>query len=157
MEGFYLTVAGFCFTLIGLWWNVAQTRLSDWRDNLKARRLARAVVAAFLVPGIMSLAAALAGELKLIWQVAFIVAGLIGAFVAYSYTPSANGTARLVLYSAAAIYGMVVIGALIAAFSPKLIAPMTPLQLEGILVALLMLCGVGLAWELLWHDFSGQS
>ena len=151
MNEFYLTVAGFCFTLIGLWWAVIQTRFNEWLADARMARLSRAVFLAFLYPGLMSLAAALSGELKILWQLAFILAGVLGAISSLSFAFVAHGAAlRLYLLASALLYLGVIAGSLIAMFAPTLVLPLTPLQVEGLLVTLLIAAGVSLAWELLW-------
>ena len=64
MDAFYQTVAAFCFTLLGLWWAVVQFRHAEWMNNLRQRRAAYSVHLSFLVPGIMSLGAMIAGDVK---------------------------------------------------------------------------------------------
>ena len=74
MDAFYQTVAAFCFTLLGLWWAVVQFRHAEWMNNLRQRRAAYSVHLSFLVPGIMSLGAMIAGDVKILWRLVFIVA-----------------------------------------------------------------------------------
>ena len=74
MDAFYQTVAGFCFTLLGLWWAVVQFRHAEWMRDLYQRRAAYSVHLSFLVPGIMSLGAMIAGDVKILWRLVFIVA-----------------------------------------------------------------------------------
>ena len=74
MDAFYQTVAAFCFTLLGLWWAVVQFRHAEWMNDLRQRRAAYSVHLSFLVPGIMSLGAMIAGDVKILWRLVFIVA-----------------------------------------------------------------------------------
>jgi hypothetical protein len=148
---FYLTVAGFCFTLIGLWWAVIQTRFSEWLVDPRMARLSRAVFLAFLYPGLMSLAAALSGEVKILWQLVFVLAGVLGTISSLSFVSVARGPAlRGYLMASTVLYLGVIGGSFIAMFSPALVLPLTPLQVEGLLVTLLIAAGVSLASELQW-------
>ena len=96
VSAFYQTVATFCFTLLGLWWGVLQLRHDDWVDDVAKRRMAYSVHLAFLVPGVMALGAQTAGDIKIIWRLVFIVAGVLG-IIATVYliagTPGQKGSA----------------------------------------------------------------
>ena len=94
MDAFYQTVAAFCFTLLGLWWAVVQFRHAEWMNDLRQRRAAYSVHLSFLVPGIMSLGAMIAGDVKILWRLVFIVACGFGilAMIFLSVGASAGGT-----------------------------------------------------------------
>jgi hypothetical protein len=152
MESFYLTVAGFCFTLLGLWWAVVQLKITGWAQDHRMRQLASGAHLAFLLPGVMSLAAALSADLKLIWQVVFIVAGVFGLFVSIGLVFIADRPSqRLFVICSALAYTAIALGGIITMLNPALFAPFTPLQVEGLLVTLVIMCGVSVAWELLWR------
>jgi hypothetical protein len=51
----YLAFATVCFTLLGLWIIVVQTRHADWRRLAVHRRRAYGVGLHFFVPGVMGL------------------------------------------------------------------------------------------------------
>ena len=107
MDAFYQTVAAFCFTLLGLWWAVVQFRHAEWMNNLRQRRAAYSVHLSFLVPGIMSLGAMIAGDVKILWRLVFIVACGFGilAMIFLSVGASAGGAkpARRLLHPPGAL------------------------------------------------------
>src|SRR6185312_812958 len=81
-EVFYQTVAQLSFTLLGLWWLVLQTKYSEWIHDRLRRRMATNITLYFLLPGSMSLLALLATNSRLLWQVSFIIAAVIGSLTA---------------------------------------------------------------------------
>ena len=149
MDTFYQSVASFCFTLVGLWWAVTQLRLDEWTQSPEKRRLANTVFLSFLVPGTMSLAAQVSGDAKWVWQIVFAVAGLSGAAATVMFIRGTHhaGLFRKARWLAVALYLAV------AAFAwfPEMAGPLQlkPLQVEGLMLALLVFLGAGLAWEFL--------
>lgn len=79
-EAFYQTMAQLCFTLLGLWWLVLQTKYSEWIGVRERRRRVTNISLYFLLPGAMSLLALLSTEVRFLWQIAFIVASALGAY-----------------------------------------------------------------------------
>ena len=55
LTDFYVAFATVCFTLLGLWIIVVQTRHGEWRQSAVYRRLAYGVALHFSLPGLMSL------------------------------------------------------------------------------------------------------
>ncbi len=55
-----------------------QFRHAEWMNDLRQRRAAYSVHLSFLVPGIMSLGAMIAGDIKILWRLVFIVACAFG-------------------------------------------------------------------------------
>jgi len=149
VENFYSIVAGTCFTLVGIWWGVVQYR-QDWlKDDVK-RRLAGGIYVSFLLPGVMALGAQIGGENKLIWRAVFSLAALLGMFytlalMARTAASGKQGFFRrnrwivILLYMLVLVFGAV----------PELARPLglLPLQVEGFLLALLILIAHALAWE----------
>ncbi len=156
MEAFYQTVATFSFTLLGLWWGVLQLRHSDWVNDLPKRRMAYSVNLAFLVPGVMSLGAQTAGDIKIIWRLVFIVAGLLGIVAAVFLilaTSGANTSAgwftRYGRWLSVLLYAVVVLIAFVPNFSTVFGPAVKPLQIEGLLFTVIVFLGAGLAWDFL--------
>ena len=157
MEAFYQTVATFCFTLLGLWWGVLQLRHDDWVNDPARRRMAYSVHLAFVIPGVMSLGAQTAGDIRIIWRLVFIVAGLLGMAATVFLILGTQGRAapqgwftRYGRWLAVVMYAVVVLLALVptlvnAAFGPDI----KPLQIEGLLFTVIVFLGVGLAWDFL--------
>src|SRR6185312_1966723 len=91
-EVFYQTVAQLSFTLLGLWWLVLQTKYSEWIHDRPRQRMATNITLYFLLPGSMSLLALLATNSRLLWQVSFIIAAVIGALTAILFLRDALKT-----------------------------------------------------------------
>jgi len=151
IQSFYALMAGTCFGLVGLWWNVVRAK-PEWAKNEQLRTLASGVYLSFLIPGLMSLVAQVSGGSPLIWQVTFGLAAVLGMYY----------TVRLIRKTSAAApktsfyrnrWGTVVIYAfiLVFAFLPglALLIGLQPLQMEGILLAGLILIAHGLTWDFL--------
>jgi hypothetical protein len=150
MESFYATVTSFNFVLMGLWWSVVQSR-KEWLENPEQRSLSRAVYLGFLVPGVMSLAAQLGQDTKILWQMAFFIAALSGGFTTMQFlqvvpASSEAGWFRRNQWVVIGVYALVAMFAL----RPDLafIVGLQPLQVEGVLIAVLVFFGVSFAWEL---------
>ncbi len=153
MESFYATVATFCFTLIGLWWGVAQGRIEAWRDKPNLRRLSQSVIMAFLIPGIMSLGSQLAGDVKILWRMVFATAGVLGTLAVAQYLVLGHTTRmRLYLFGTLVLYVLVTLFAIVPTLLSTVpgLGQLQPLQTEGLLLCALVLCGVGMAWEIMW-------
>lgn len=155
MEAFYQTVATFCFTLLGLWWGVVQFQHSNWMSDPTWRRMAHSVHLSFVVPGVMSLGAQTAGDLKIIWRIMFVIACAL-SIVAIVYLSQATRTrAYRGWFLRYGRWLMVAVYALIALFAiaPELAAnfgdTLTALQVEGLLFTVLIFLGVSFAWDLL--------
>jgi hypothetical protein len=153
LDAFYQTVTSFCFTLLGLWWAVIQFRYEAWMLSRERRRLAHMIHLSFLLPGVMSLGAMLAGEQPLIWRGVFVVVSLFGLGTT---TLALAGGARqamparyfLVAQSCAAcLYAIMLFFALFPA--PARGLGLEPLQLEGLFLTLLVTVGVNIAWAAL--------
>ncbi|HEX5546238.1 MAG TPA: hypothetical protein VFX24_02450 [Ktedonobacterales bacterium] len=161
-EVFYQTVAQLSFTLLGLWWLVLQTKYSEWIHDRLRRRMATNITLYFLLPGSMSLLALLATESRLLWQVSFIIAAVIGAATAILFlrdalvSPWRNPKSIRVISLASglgvALYLLVIVVALV----PDLFRAMgaTPLTVAGIGVTLLVIVGVTLAWTYFVEPFA---
>lgn len=160
-DAFYQTVAGFCFTLVGLWWAVVQLRHQEWMSHPAWRRLVYSVHLSFMVPGVMSLGAMIAGDLKIIWRLVFVLASAF-AIIAMIYLTqmarAASGGAGMAYrgwFIAAGRWVTVLLYVLVAMVAidtnlVKLIAPdIKPLQVEGLLLTLLMFLGTSVAWDFL--------
>ena len=161
-EVFYQTVAQLAFTLLGLWWLVLQTKYNEWIHSQTRRRMATNITLYFLLPGAMSLLALLATSSRLLWQVAFILAALIGAVATVFFLRAAHASQwrnpwslRIVTAASSlglALYALVIVVALL----PDLFRAMgtTPLTVAGVAVTLLVIVGVTLAWTYFIEPFA---
>jgi hypothetical protein len=160
-EVFYQTVAQLAFTLLGLWWLVLQTKYNEWIHSQTRRRMATNITLYFLLPGSMSLLALLATTSRLLWQVAFVLAALIGAVATAFFLRAAHASQwrnpwslRIVTAASSlglALYALVIVVALL----PDLFRAIgtTPLTVAGVAVTLLVIVGVTLAWTYFIEPF----
>lgn len=156
ITAFYQSAAQLCFTLLGLWWLVLQTKYHEWINDDDQRRLATAISFFFLLPGAMSLVALLGGGIPLIWRAAFVVASLVGAVgtMLSAFRSRSAGAAPISPRSRWMTVGLwlgVVLFAVvaIAAVSPIITFPGLMIKPEGSAamgLALLATLGALLAW-----------
>jgi len=154
---FYQTVAQLCFTVLGLWVLVLQTKYRDWTVKPVRRRMATNISLYFLLPGCMSLLALLSVHTALLWQAAFVVAGVLGMIEtallardegqllaqAGAMPSSRYQSLRLLRWVGIALYALVVLVALFAGAIGQLVSP---LNVAGVLITLLIVLGLALAW-----------
>ncbi len=153
LTDFYIAFGTVCFTLLGLWLIVVQTRHAEWRGVAARRRRAYGVALHFSLPGLMSLLA-LAGPASMtLWRVSFAVAAGSGAVVLVLVRGPLPTWAGWVAYLAAiALYVLI---AVIAA-APGVVAdagmPVLPVRAEAVLLMILVFAGVNVAWLLLFDE-----
>lgn len=157
---FYQTAAQLCFTLLGLWWLVLQTKYGEWNVIPARRRLATSISLYFLLPGAMSLIALLGSNVPTLWRVSFGIASGLGALATapvWTERRSARGVRKPVvslgILAVASLVGrwlgvLLFAGMLVVSVIPQLaqVFQTPPLFLAGIALALLVTLGVGLAW-----------
>jgi hypothetical protein len=151
IQTFYAFMAGTCFTLVGLWWNVVQAK-PQWKTDETLRELASGVYLSFLIPGLMSLAAQAGLENPLLWRGSFVIASILG-FLA---TRKISSKTRQALPNASfhsnrwginLLYGLILFFAVFPNLAQLL--GFKALTLEALLLIGLLLIGHGLAWEFL--------
>ncbi len=164
IQDFYSAASQISFTLLGFWWAVVQFRYADWAGNPARRRTAHVVSLLFLLPGVMSLSSMLAGDTgdtRVLWQVSFGAAGLLGLVATLMIVLGAPGedAGRWLragaLFVAAPMYALVTLFAIAPGLASDLLG-LQPLQAEGILLSLLVFLGANLAWLLLWEGKHNQ-
>jgi hypothetical protein len=146
---FYAVTSATCFTLVGLWWSVVKDK-TEWLKDEATRRLAGGVYASFLIPALMSLGAQVGGDVRLVWQLVFILASLAGIV----------STTRLILATRQAhprgafsrnrwVVPLLYLFVLWFALFPDSAAflGLKPLQVEGLLLCTLILIAHILTWE----------
>lgn len=148
---FYRATTQACFTLLGLWWVVAQFKYREWAGSADGRRLVFHTSLLFFLPGMMSLFSLVAEDTDAVWRIAFALASAAGA--ASVIAALANGDpirreVRSILAVAAAIYLAVVVVAL-APDLPDNTVGLAPLEAEAGLISLMLALGVGVGWLLL--------
>jgi hypothetical protein len=153
-ETFYVTVGTVSFTLLGLWWVVVQTRMPLWQ-SVGHRRTAYAISLQFLLPGVMSILSLVAPDVPSLWRVIFAVAGGIGLVAAVFFAQTLRlehdcpRIVRVVEWIVVPVYAVVTVIAIAPEAVRSLGFELTPLQIEGIILAILLFLGVQAAWVLL--------
>jgi hypothetical protein len=149
IDSFYLTLATFGFTLLGLWWLVLQTRHQDWAGNAHRQRENWVVSLCFFLPAASSLFSSVAAY-PWVWRAAFIGAGAVGLLAVVGLAlPMTSGTTeglkRLLHLVTAPLYGLM----LLVAIAPDVgngLLDLSAKEVEGAATALLIIVGVQIAW-----------
>lgn len=152
LTAFYQTAAQLCFTLLGLWWLVLQTKYQEWIGDDERRRMATSISLYFLLPGVMSLIALLGADIPALWRLSFALASVIGAIETFNalrraHTLSPREGVLATHWVGVALYIVIALVALL----PDLIfqffgVSFNPLIPPGLALALLVLIGALLAW-----------
>lgn len=151
LVAFYGVVSGLSFTLLGLWWVVAQ-RHKDWFFVPRRRRMAYVVSLHFMLPGSMSLLSLVDTQSSVLWRIVFTFAGLAGiagALLVSDAIRTEFGRGRLgaaLLWVALPVYALIVLVAIAPDVSSTV--NLDPRQVEGVLMALVVLLGINAAWFL---------
>jgi hypothetical protein len=144
---FYQNLTSVSFTLLGLWFGVLQFAPGEWRSDPERHRTTLHIALHFFLPGVLGLASLLGGSgAGLIWRVSFVAGGVIGLFEAIVYLsawrPVLGFGSRLLRVISPVLWALVVI----AAFLPRLSLDISSLQLEGMAVGLIFVCGLCYVW-----------
>ena len=153
LKDFYLSFSAVCFTLLGLWLIVVQTRHAEWRGSALARRRAYGVALYFSLPGLMSLLALVDPDSSVLWRTSFAIIAIGGAVVLIVLRGAAVGKIGLAVYIfAIAVYAL--IGLL--AIAPRIVGSLgleaAPVRVEAVLLSILVFAGVNVAWLLLFEE-----
>jgi hypothetical protein len=153
LTDFYISFSAVCFTLLGLWLIVVQTRHSEWRGSAVHRRRAYGVALHFSLPGLMSLLALVNPGSSALWRTSFAIVAIGGAVVLIAVRGPAGGKLGLTAYIfAIALY--LLIG--ILAIAPRIVGGLgleaTPVRVEAVLLTILVFVGVNVAWLLLFEE-----
>jgi hypothetical protein len=157
LTDFYIAFATVCFTLLGLWIIVVQTRHAEWKRSSLHRRRAYGIALHFSVPGLMSLLALIDPASMQLWRTAFAISALGGALVLVLVRGPAAGWLGISSYVLAILLYILVA---IIAISPSLISDAgisaRPVRVEAVLLTILVFLGVNVAWLLLFDETSTQ-
>jgi hypothetical protein len=153
LKDFYAAFATVCFTLLGLWIIVVQTRHSEWRRSALHRRRAYGISLYFALPGLMSLLSLVDPASTDLWRVSFAIVAAGGAVVLLIVRGPAPSPLGLAAYVAAIVLYLLI--ALIAVF-PSVLSDVgittRALRVEAILQALIVFLGANIAWLLVFDD-----
>jgi hypothetical protein len=153
-NAFYSTASGLCFTLLGFWWVVVQFRHDELTSDAPRRRLAFVVSLHFVIPGIVSLASLLAGDIGLLWRIAFGAAGILGLVAvllagrtSIDNAPAALGLVQRFEWLVAPLYVLITAVAVAPDIARRGLG-LQPLQVEGYVLTVIVLLGILFAWAL---------
>lgn len=150
---FYIAFGTVCFTLLGLWIIVVQTRHSEWRRVPAYRRRAYGIALHFSVPGLMSLLSLVDPASMTLWRVSFAVAAAGGAIVLLLVRGSLPGRVGQAAYlSVIALYILITVVAIVPSVVSDIGISLSALRVEAILLTVLVFFGVNVAWLLLFED-----
>lgn len=148
LTGFYATVSGVGFTLLGLWWIVVDKH-PEWFERRDTARMAYVVSLQFIIPATASLLSLVAADLPGLWRTVFTLLGLVGiagAVLVARVTRGHPGVSAVALLSALPVYVAMVVVAVL----PPLDVGLTPLQLEALLVSLMLVLVLVLGLHAVW-------
>jgi len=153
LTDFYISFSAVCFTLLGLWLIVVQTRHAEWRGSPLRRRRAYGVGLHFSLPGLMSLLALINPNSSVLWRTSFAIAAIGGAAVLIAVRGPAPGKLGLTAYlSAIALYAVIGILAIAPSIVSGLGVEATPVRVEAVLLTILVFIGANVAWLLLFEE-----
>lgn len=145
---FYALFSATCFTLVGLWWNVVQSR-PGWMRDPELRRAVGGVYLAFLLPAMMGLFAQVGGaETPVIWRGSFVVVAVIGVLSTLSLLARSTDRGASALASRIGTIALYVVVAVIGV-APEVAEPLDlkPIEAEALLLILLVAMGHAVAWR----------
>ncbi len=153
ITNFYLAFAPLCFTILGLWFIVVQTRHAEWSVSREHRSRASIVALQFGLPGLMSLLAVISPNSKAMWRTSFSITSVVGAAALLALIVGHGRRAPLL--EAGHWISMLLFGAAaLIAIAPGLVGGLglkaQPLQVEATLLSILVFVGVAVAWLLLF-------
>jgi hypothetical protein len=150
---FYATTSALSFTLLGFWWVVVQFRHDELTVDPSLRRLAFVVSLYFILPGLMSLGALIAGDVPLIWRLTFGAAGTVGMLAvvlganAISLPDGVGSSIGRRMWLGLPVFAILTFVALRPDLVRSALA-LEPLQVEGAMLAILAFLGIWFAWAL---------
>jgi hypothetical protein len=158
LTDFYVVFATVCFTLLGLWIIVVQTRHADWRRLSVHRRRAYGVALHFSLPGLMGLVSLIDPASSALWRISFAIVAASGAIVLVLVrgpAPTWLGMAGYLM--AVLLYVLIAVVAIAPSILADLGISVRPLRVEAILLTVLVFLGVNVAWLLLFDETSSSA
>ncbi len=158
MTSFYDAFAPLCFTLLGLWLIVVQTRHEEWRRSPAHRTRAYALSLNFALPGTMALMALIDPGNHTIWRVAFATVAVcaLAALTRLSMGDRGRAGSQLLSRLTTGLVGLLYLLVVVVALGPTIPRDigiqLTALSVEEILLAVLVLVAVNVAWFLMFEE-----
>jgi hypothetical protein len=159
---FYGAFSPVCFTLLGLWLIVVQTRHSEWRHSAIHRSRAYTLSLNFALPGMMGLLSLVDPANSTLWRVAFACVAFAGVLVLLWMAFLGPGRGKhppvTVLTTSFVTLLYLVVG--LVAVAPHLVKDvgihLRPLECEEILLSTLVFIAVNVAWLLIFDDVKDE-
>src|SRR5262245_61261917 len=153
LTDFYIAFATVCFTLLGLWLIVVQTRHAEWRRLAIHRRRAYGVALHFSLPGLMGLLSLIDPASTTLWRISFaIVAGSGAIVLVLVHGPAPTRLGAAAYFAAVGLYVLIAIVAAVPSIVADLSISVRPLRVEAVLLTILVFLGVNVAWLLLFDE-----
>jgi hypothetical protein len=153
LKDFYAAFAPVCFTLLGLWLIVVQTRHAEWRWSSLHRRRAYAVSLHFSLPGLMSLLSLVDSTSTSLWRVSFAIIAGGGAVVLAAVRGPAPGRLGAVAFVVAIVlYALIAVIAIAPSSAHALGHSVRALRVEAVLLSAIVFLGANVAWLLLFEN-----
>jgi hypothetical protein len=150
---FYTPLSVACFTLLGLWLVVVQTRKAEWRESPLRQRQAFVVATHFSLPGLMGLLVLINPGSGGLWRVSLGVAAGGGIVALIALRAPVAGKLGLAAYTAViAAYVVIVILAIHPHIVGQLSFPIAPERIAAVLLTGVVFTGVNVAWLLLFEN-----
>lgn len=158
LTSFYDAFAPLCFTLLGLWLIVVQTRHAEWRHSSAHRARAYALSLNFALPGTMALLALIDPGNHTIWRASFaaVAFGALGVLVWLGIREPGEVGGRRLLLLTSGLVGVLYLVIAIVAVAPKVVGDLgihlPALEIEELFLSVLVLVAVNVAWFLMFED-----
>ena len=149
LTDFYVAFATVCFTLLGLWIVVVQTRHAEWRQSAVHRRRAYGVALHLSLPGLMSLLSLVDPASTTLWRVSFAIVAVGGVMaLALVRGPAPTGLGAAAYVAALVLYVLIALVAVVPGLVADIGVLVRPLRVEAVLQTILVFLGVNVAWLL---------
>jgi hypothetical protein len=153
LTDFYVAFATVCFTLLGLWIIVVQTRHAEWRQSAVHRRRAYGVALHFSLPGLMSLLSLVDPSSTTLWRISFAIVAAGGVLaLALVRGPAPTGLGAAAYGAAVVLYLLIALVAVVPDLVAEIGVLVRPLRVEAVLQTILVFLGVNVAWLLLFDQ-----
>ncbi len=153
LTNFYIAFATVCFTLLGLWIIVVQTRHAEWRRVAIQQRRAYGIALHFSLPGLMSLLSLIDPASTALWRICFAIVaggGAIALVLVRGPGPTRLGVVAYLL--AIILYALIAVVAVAPSIVADLGVSARPLRVEAVLLTLVVFLGANVAWLLLFDE-----
>lgn len=158
LTAFYSTFATVCFTLLGLWIVVVQTRHAEWRRLALQQRRAFGIALHFSLPGLMSLLSLVNPASTVLWRISFaIVAGSGAIVLALVRSPGSTRLGVFAYVAAVILYVLIAVVAVAPSIVDYIGDLARPLRVEAVLLTIVVFLGANVAFLLLFDETSSHA